>query len=123
MKYFIAICLLLAVTSAASAATIGFTQEGWSAGGSLRVDFTGSDADLDGAIALGELEAFTATWKAPDQQTVVWALADVQPDGFFYIEISNYVIFAANSKLFACKRGIRGRSRFLGVRSVPLSCG
>jgi len=81
----------LSVT-AASATSLQFVQDGWSTGAILSVVFTGEDTDGDGAITLPELTVFNAQWG----NTTNWNLPNIEPDGFFFTDLNNYLFFARN---------------------------
>ena len=80
----------------AKSATIQFVQEGWSTGGTLNVFFTGLDADLDGSLTQSELSAFHAQWINPIGASTDWGIVQIEPDGFFFTDLDNYLLFLSN---------------------------
>ena len=78
--------------------TIRFEQAGWTdSAGPLTIQFTGDDADADGAITLGELSAFDASWFTPSGASTGWTLSDLDDeDGFFFEDPGSYRFFAQN---------------------------
>jgi hypothetical protein len=80
----------------AKAASIDLVQGGWSEGGPLVVSFTGEDGDSDGAIEQSELNAFNATWVTPLGELTTWKLPDIEPDGFLFIDLGDYLFFTRN---------------------------
>lgn len=95
-KFATACALTMAVSSAAE---IQFTQDGWSTpGATLFVSFSGNDQDQDGVIAQAELTAFQAAWTSPLAGSTVWGLGEIQPDGFFFTDLNNYLFFLTNAE-------------------------
>lgn len=97
MRTLLLLCLLSApsLTVPLKGATISFVQTGWSTGGALTMSFTGLDAHLDGSLVQSELTAFHAEWNTLGVATA-WGLAHIEPDGFFFTDLGNYVVFATN---------------------------
>lgn len=94
----IAILLLMAASNVTlTAATINLIQTGWSAG-PLTISFAGQDSDRTGAIELGELTSFEASFVFSDGRETKWGLANIEPAGFFYIDPSNLLLFARNTE-------------------------
>lgn len=94
----------------ATAGTIQFVQEGWSTGGALSISFTGLDADLDGSLTQSELSAFNAQWINPLGGSTSWALTHIEPDGFFFTDIGNYLLFATNPEFSLIGTAFEGES-------------
>jgi hypothetical protein len=93
--------LILAVhcvlySSAASADSIRFVQEGWTTGATLDVVFFGHDANADGAIVQSELTSFEANWANPLGVATTWSLSDIEPDGFAFTSLDNFIFFTRN---------------------------
>jgi hypothetical protein len=93
--------LILAVhcvlySSAASAYSIRFVQEGWTTGATLDVVFFGHDANADGAIVQSELTSFEANWANPLGVATTWSLSDIEPDGFAFTSLDNFIFFTRN---------------------------
>jgi hypothetical protein len=84
-------------SSAASAGMIQFVQEGWSTGATLNVVFDGTDVDGDGAILQSELTSFEATWTNPLGPATNWTLPNIEPDGFVFTDLDNYLFFTRNA--------------------------
>jgi hypothetical protein len=75
------------------AATIQYEQGGWTDGaGPLNVTFSGQDGDGDGAVILAELTQFNATWQTPAGTDVVWRLHDIEPNGFVFRNLGDYLL-------------------------------
>jgi hypothetical protein len=75
------------------AATIQYEQGGWTDNaGPLEVTFSGQDGDGDGALVLSELTQFNAIWQTPDGTDVVWRLHDVEPNGFVFKNLGDYLL-------------------------------
>ena len=79
-----------------SASSIQFVQDGWETGAILSVAFSGEDTDADGAITLPELTAFSALWGTSPANSTSWTLLNIQPDGFIFADLGNYLFFATN---------------------------
>lgn len=88
--------LLGALPGTGGATSITFLQDGWSLGGPLLVSFTGNDDDRDGALAASELTEFTATWTTPVSTVTTWLKPNIEPDGFFFFGLDDYVFFVRN---------------------------
>jgi len=106
--------LLLSVISLlsllpATAGTIQFVQEGWSTGGILNVSFTGVDSDLDGSLIQSELTAFHADWNTLSISTT-WGISQIEPDGFFFTDVGNYLIFATNPQFSLVATAFEGEA-------------
>lgn len=78
-------------------ASIEFQQGGWSDSDPLVVSFTGTDDDLDGTLLLDELTQFQASWASPGGTRTHWGLSEIQPDGFVFTDLQNYVFFVQNT--------------------------
>jgi hypothetical protein len=75
------------------AATIQYEQGGWTDNaGPLEVTFTGQDGDGDGAVVLSELTQFNAIWQTPAGAEVVWGLHEVEPNGFVFRNLADYLL-------------------------------
>ena len=90
------LCVAASLAALAHAGSIQFVQEGWSGGGRLTVRFDGADADRDGVIQQLELSLFDAVYTPPAGSNIAWGLVDIQPDAFFFTDLDNFLIFAAN---------------------------
>lgn len=99
MRLFMKVITLLGLACAGSnAATIQFEQEGWSSGGGpLRVSFSGQDTNSDGSLILEELLNFNAEWSKPGGDVTLWYLADIEPEGFAFTDLGNYLFFVRNA--------------------------
>lgn len=107
-KFATACALTLA---AANAAEIQFTQTGWSTGAILNVSFTGEDQNNDGSLVQTELTSFKADWESPlGVSTTTWRLADIQPDGFFFAGLGDYLLFAANTQFSLVSTAFEGEA-------------
>lgn len=95
-KASLVLAVFAAVTQGASGASFDFLQEGWSEGGRLRLTFDGQDSNGDGSIEQGELNSFLATYTSQDDVPVVWSIGNIEPDGFFFSSVRDYLIFATN---------------------------
>ena len=91
------LCLAASLAALAHAGSIQFVQEGWSSGGRFTVRFDGADADRDGVIEQLELSLFDAVYTPPAGSNIAWGLVDIQPEAFFFTDLGNFLIFAANS--------------------------
>lgn len=90
---------LLAFTmwaNAAIAATVQLEQGGWALGGPLNVYFSGEDGNGDGSLVQSELDSFKASWNTPLSGMTQWGLSDIEPDGFVFTDIENYLFFTRN---------------------------
>ena len=90
------LCLAASLAAFAHAGSIQFVQQGWSSGGRFTVQFDGADADRDGVIEQLELSLFDAVYTPPAGSNIAWGLVDIQPDAFFFTDLDNFLIFAAN---------------------------
>lgn len=88
-------CALSLLTATAS--EIQFTQDGWSTGAILNVSFSGLDQNNDGTIIQTELASFSADWTSPLTGSTRWSLDEIQPDGFFFTDLDNYLVFLTNA--------------------------
>ena len=79
-----------------NATSLSFVQDGWSPGGPLMVVFSGNDANGNGALEQLEMSAFKATWVTPHGDITNWALPDIEPDGFLFTDLGNYLFFSRN---------------------------
>jgi hypothetical protein len=104
----IAACALS--SAGASAASIQFVQNGWSTGAVLNVEFSGQDADTDGAIVLPELTEFSAVWTAPNGDSASWPLPDIEPGGFDFTDLGNYLIFTRNADFSLVSTAFEGEA-------------
>lgn len=82
----------------ADAASIQFAQSGWSTGATLNVTFTGQDANTDGVLTQSELITFSAFWSPFLGDAISWMLSDIQPEGFFFDDFDNYLVFTRNAR-------------------------
>ncbi|MGH9631171.1 MAG: PEP-CTERM sorting domain-containing protein [Bryobacteraceae bacterium] len=93
------------------AATIQFEQSGWPDGtGPLHVSFTGQDSDGDGALLLSELTDFSATWKTPAGTDTAWRLPDIEPEGFLFEDVGNYLFFTRNPEYSLVSSAFEGEA-------------
>ena len=90
------LCMAASLAALAHAGSIQFVQHGWSSGGLLTVRFDGADANRDGVIEQLELSLFDAVYTPPAGSNIAWGLVDIQPDAFFFTDLDNFLIFAAN---------------------------
>jgi hypothetical protein len=98
MRLLIKLTALLGLACAAPAATIQFEQEGWSSGaGPLRVSFAGQDSDANGSLIVEELVYFAANWNTAAGEQTAWYLTDIEPDGFVFTDLGNYLFFVRNT--------------------------
>jgi hypothetical protein len=107
MRLILIILLMAASTVTLSAASINLIQTGWSAG-PLTVSFTGVDSDMTGAIELGELTAFEASFVLADGRETTWGLGDIEPEAFFYIDPLNLLLFARNPEFSVVTISLEG---------------
>jgi len=90
------LCLAAILAALAHAGAIQFVQEGWSGGGRLNVRFDAADSNRDGVIEQLKLSLFDAVYTPPAGSNIAWGLGDIQPDAFFFADLDNFLIFAAN---------------------------
>ena len=79
-----------------NATSLSFVQDGWSPGGPLTVVFSGTDANGNGALEQLEMSAFKASWVTPTGDITTWTLPDIEPDGFLFTDLDNYLFFSRN---------------------------
>ena len=87
---------------------IRLIQKDWQFGGPFAVTFTGRDIDLDGWITHSELHDFHATYLLPDGSPTIWAFSDIQPDGFMFLDVGNFLIFVSNPDYSLVNVGFEG---------------
>ena len=97
-------------TATASATSVQFTQGGWFTGATLDVAFAGQDTNADGALSQSELSAFTASWLTPLGDGTTWNLEDIQPEGFFFIDLGNYLLFTSNENFSLVSTAFEGEA-------------
>ena len=105
--------LLLILTlcnTAGFATSIEVQQGGWSTGGPLLIAFTGQDSNGDGGLLVNELTQFHATWKTPGGALTEWLLSDIEPDGFVFSDIGNYLFFARNPEYSLVNSAFEGEA-------------
>ena len=105
---FLIVCSL--PLTAARAASIEFVQNGWSTGATLAVAFSGQDADGDHAISLSELNTFSAVWTTPSNVSTHWDLFNVEPDGFVFTDLDNYLFFTRNANFSLVSTAFEGEA-------------
>ncbi|MBC7924510.1 MAG: PEP-CTERM sorting domain-containing protein [Bryobacteraceae bacterium] len=112
MKNFLVLLLTFAALSgSAHAASVQFEQGGWSGGGGpLLVSFAGQDNDADGFLALAELTSFNASWRTSLGIETAWLLADIEPDGFLFQNLDNYLFFTRNSEFSLVSTAFEGEA-------------
>lgn len=88
--------------------SLQLTQDGWAFGGPLTLSFTGQDSDLDGWIEQSELNTFQAVYGLPGGSSTEWHLHDLEPDGFFFSDPGNFLIFARNPEYSLVDIGFEG---------------
>ena len=110
MRLLPTILILSSLGPAAKAQRFELIQDGWLSGARLDVRFTGSDSDRDGAITNWELMDFKAMWSSPSGELTSWALPDIPPDGFFFIDLDNYLLFATNSDFTIVSTAFEGEA-------------
>jgi surface antigen len=97
MPLLLTLVIACALSSAtASANSIQFAQNGWSTGAILNVVFSGQDADEDGSILLSELTEFRATSTPSTGDPVSWNLPNIEPAGFVFTDLDNYLFLTSN---------------------------
>jgi hypothetical protein len=96
MRFFFIAATCIALAAPGFGTTIGFEQGGWSRGGPLHVSFSGVDGDADGSLLLDELLDFSAAWGTPGGGRTVWGIADIEPDGFQFADLGDYLLFLRN---------------------------
>lgn len=108
LLFTIACCSLSGLTRAA---TIQITQGGWDRGGPLTVVLSGKDSNHNGAIDQSELTAFSAVYNLPQGGSTTWLLADLEPDGFMFSGIADYLMFATNASYTLLDSAFHGAVR------------
>ena len=94
----------------ASVASIQFVQSGWSTGATLTVAFSGQNADGDGAIFQSELAAFNVTWTTSLGDATNWTLPNIEPDGFVFTDLNNYLFFTRNAEFSLVSTAFEGEA-------------
>lgn len=107
-RLLVALAAVFLFSAVAKGASIQFTQGGWSSGGTLEVAFEGDDLDSDGAIGQSELNGFFASWATPFGDTSTWGLSDIEPDGFLFVDLGNYVFFVRNPEFSLVNTALGG---------------
>ena len=97
MRTLTAVLFVFAILAGATTAgPLTLVQGGWTSGGPLTVSFDGVDGNLDGQIDQAELSAFNAVYQLPLGGSTAWALADLQPNGFLFMNPGDFLFFASN---------------------------
>lgn len=94
----------------AGAATIQLTQGGWESGGPLIVVFDAEDSNLDGQIDQSELSGFSANYALPQGGSTTWSTTDLQPNGFKFLSVGDYLLFATNPNYTLIDSGFEGEA-------------
>lgn len=106
--------LLLTVvllSSAAFSATVEFRQDGWSdGGGPLFVSFEGVDLDSNGDLVTSELTGFRATWRTPGGTLTGWGLGEIEPDGFVFTNVGDFLFFVRNPEYSMVNTAFEGEA-------------
>jgi hypothetical protein len=89
--------LFLFGTLMAQGSPVQLVQGGWDLGGPLEIAFSGNDNDLDGWITQTELTEFQAVFTLPDGTLTAWLTPDLEPDGFYFADEGNFLLFATNA--------------------------
>jgi hypothetical protein len=111
MRTLLKFAIACALSSAPAWATsLQFVQDGWETGAILNVSFSGEDADGDGSITVSELTAFSALWGPEPPNTSTWNLPDIQPDGFFFTDLDNYLVFTSNQNFSLVATAFEGEA-------------
>lgn len=88
--------LAILLSAAGFSASIDLVQGGWSGGGPLVISFTGLDTNIDGTLQADELTHFAARWTAPDQTLTHWGVSNIEPSGFHFTDVGNFLLFLRN---------------------------
>lgn len=102
--------LSLLSAGAAQAASIEFNQTGWSSGATLSVSFSGQDSDGDGAVTHTELTSFNAIFDGLIGEPIAWTLSNIEPDGFVFADLDNYLFFSRNSNFSLVSTAFEGEA-------------
>jgi hypothetical protein len=104
------ILLTTLLSSSGFATSIDFQQGGWSLGSALRVSFTGIDNNFDGILINEELTRFRAVWETPSGTFTEWGLTHIEPAGFKFTDLGNFLLFTRNSEYSLVNTAFEGES-------------